>query len=202
MPVHVVQQGECITSIADQYGFLWQGIWGHSENSSLRQKRKDPNVLYPGDSVFIPDPQVKEESRSTDQTHNFEKRGAPAKINLRLLVEDKPRAGENYRLVIDGITKNGKIDDDGHVKESVPPAARSAMLYVGNGTTQDVYQLQLGTLDPIDTSTGLTARLFNLGYGTDDIAEAIRAFQAKKRLPVTGQADDATRSRLVSEFGQ
>jgi hypothetical protein len=76
------------------------------------------------------------------------------------------------------------------------------MLYVGNGTTQDVYQLQLGTLDPIDTSTGLTARLFNLGYGTDDIAEAIRAFQAKKRLPVTGQADDATRSRLVSEFGQ
>jgi hypothetical protein len=202
MPPHVVQQGECITSLADRYGFLWQRIWEHPENSTLRQKRKDPNVLFPGDSVFIPDPEVKQESRSTDQTHKFEKLGAPAKIDLRLLIEDKPRAGESYRLVIDGVTKNGKVDGSGHVKESVAPTVSSGTLYVGSGTTQDIYQLQFGALDPVETPTGLKGRLLNLGYGADDIAEAIRAFQSKQGMPLTGEADDATRARLVSEFGQ
>lgn len=202
MPVHVAQQGECITSIADRYGFSWQRVWHHGENLALRQQRKDPNVLYPGDSVVVPDRELKEEARPTDQRHRFKKTAETAKLNLRLLIEDKPRAGEPYRLMIDGVVKTGTIDGSGHIKQSLPPGARSGTLFVGSGATQDVYELQFGVLDPIDTPEGVAGRLHNLGYATDDIAEAIRAFQEKEHLQVTGKADDATRARLVSVFGQ
>jgi len=202
MPVHLVQQGECITSIADRLGLSWQRIWNHPENLGLRQQRKDPNVLYPGDAVFVPDLELREESRATDQRHRFKKTGEPAKLNLRLLIEDQPRAGEAYRLVIDGVSITGTVDGSGHIKQSLPPGATSGMLYVGSGATQDVYKLQFGNLDPIDTPEGVAGRLRSLGYGTDEISEAIRAFQEKERLSVTGEADDATRNRLVNRFGQ
>jgi hypothetical protein len=202
VPDHVVAQGECITSIADQYGLPWERVWNHPQIAALRQKRKDPNVLYPGDSLFVPDLDLRKELRPTDKRHPFKKKGTPAKLDLCLLEEDKPRAGEPYRLLIDGVMKTGTIDGSGHIRQNLPPGARSGTLYVGSGSTQDVYQLNFGVLDPIDTDEGVAGRLRNLGYGTEDIAEAIRAFQDKEKLPVTGEADDATRARLVSKFGQ
>ena len=201
MPVYTVQEGDCITSIADQAGLTWQKVWDHPENAGLRQQRTDPNVLYPGDSVFVPDLEIRKESRPTDQRHRFKKLGSTAKLKLRLLVEDKPRAGEPYKLVIDGVTKSGTTDGNGFINQSLPPGATSGTLYVGTGV-QDVYQLSFGALDPIDTPEGVTKRLLNLGYGTDDLAEAISAFQQKQGLTVTGQVDAATRAKLQSEHGQ
>jgi peptidoglycan hydrolase-like protein with peptidoglycan-binding domain len=60
----------------------------------------------------------------------------------------------------------------------------------------------LGELDPLDTDEGLTGRLLDLGFGTDNLSEAISAFQRKEGLEVTGEANQSTRSQLKERFGQ
>jgi len=202
MPNYTVQQGDCVTNIAERYGFLWTTVWNHANNSQLRQLRKDPNVLYPGDQLFVPDLELKEVDRPTDQRHTFVKKGVPAKLKIRLLDQDQPRAGVPYQLEIDGALKSGVTDSDGFVEQPLPPGAQRGKLTVGEGSTKDVYQVQFGSLDPFDTDTGVRGRLISLGFGVDDIKEAIKAFQQKEGLPVTGEADAATQSSLKDKYGQ
>ena len=94
MALHTVEQGECISSIAKQYGVPWEIVWDHPDNAALREKRIDPNVLYPGDTVSVPDRDIQYEPCATDQRHNFKMKSQKAKLRLRLFQEDKPRAGE------------------------------------------------------------------------------------------------------------
>ncbi len=202
MPNHAVQRGDCISSIADQYGLTWQTVWNRPENSELRQRRKDPNVLYPGDIVFYPDLDPRIESCATDQRHKFATKDTPAKVKILLLDADKPRGGVHYELVIDGVSQSGSADGAGYVRASIPPHAQAGRLIVGEGSTKDVFEFVFGTVDPVDTDEGLRGRLTDLGYGTDNIAEALKAFQEQQKLPVTGEADAATRDKLKEKFGQ
>lgn len=202
MPNYTVQQGDCITSIADRYGLLWTTVWNHANNNQLRQLRKDPNVLYPGDQLFVPDLDLKQVDSPTDQKHTFVKQGVPAKLKICLLDQDQPRAGVPYQLEIDGALKSGTTDSGGFVQQPLPPSAQRGRLTVGNGTTKDVYEIQFGALDPFDTDTGVRGRLLSLGFGGDDLKEAIKAFQQKEGIPITGEADAATQSRLKDKYGQ
>ena len=56
MPVHTVQQGEHLPALAERYGFQTiDPIWNDPANAELKQLRKNPMVLMPGDEVTIPD---------------------------------------------------------------------------------------------------------------------------------------------------
>jgi len=202
MPNYTVQQGDCLTNIAAGSGLLWTTVWNHPNNAQLRQLRKDPNVLYPGDQLFVPDLQPKEVDRPTDQLHTFVRKGVPAKLKIRLLDQEKPLAGVSYQLEVDGALKSGVTDSDGYIEEPLPPGAQRGRLTVGEGTTREAYEIQFGSLDPFDTDTGVRGRLASLGFGVDDIQEAIKAFQQKEGLPVTGEADANTQLRLKDKYGQ
>jgi len=53
---HTVVQGEHLSSIAKKYGFSsYKTIWDHGQNADLKKKRQNPNVIFPGDRLFIPD---------------------------------------------------------------------------------------------------------------------------------------------------
>jgi hypothetical protein len=82
---HEVQPGDCVTSLAHGAGFFPDTVWNDAENTDLRQKRKQMNLLEPGDVVVIPDLRVKEESGGTDATHRFRRKGVPAKLKLKVL---------------------------------------------------------------------------------------------------------------------
>jgi hypothetical protein len=202
MPNYTVQQGDCVTSIADQFGLLWTTVWNHPNNDQLRTVRKDPNVLYPGDQLFVPDLNLEQVDCPTDRLYTFVKKGDPAKLKIRLLDQDQPRAGVAYQLEIDGALKSGETDSEGFIEQPLPPGAQRGKLTVGDGSTRDVYEIQFGSLDPFDTDTGVSGRLLSLGFGVDDIQEAIKAFQQKEGLAVTGEADAATQSRLKERYGQ
>ena len=205
MPItHRVRQGECVSSIGDRYGFFWNTIWDHPENAELKRLRQDPNVLAPGDELFIPDKRLKEESGATEERHRFRRKGVPVYMKLRLLLDDEPRANKPYRLIIDDVLwKEGSTDGDGYVETAVPPGARQGRLVLTDGQEQETYLLDFGSLDPIDTDEGVRSRLANLGFSADeDLEPAVRDFQAAEELEVTGRVDDATRERLKERAGQ
>ena len=76
MKQYNVQQGECLISIAEDSGFLWESLWNLPDNAALKDKRKDPFALYPGDVVTIPDPRPREESLAIDNRHIFRRKGS------------------------------------------------------------------------------------------------------------------------------
>ena len=194
MTEYTAQQGDCLESIAVTFGFDWKTVWHHVDNRELRQLRKDPNVLLPGDLIMIPDPAPRWESRATEQRHRFVRKGVPSKLVLVLRDFDRPRANEQYILEVDGTSVSGTTDSQGRIEIRIPPDAKAGRLLVGTDPPEE-YALALGHIDPISTPAGVEARLHNLGYGS------LAQFQKKNGLEVTGQEDAATLSKLQSEYG-
>ena len=205
MPEHTVAAGDCILSIAEENGFQWETIWNHASNSQLKADRGDPNVLFPGDVVFVPEKRLKEVTKATDQTHKFVKKGTPGKVRLRLLDWKRgPRKGARYSAEVDGVTVEGTSDGDGMIEFYAKANARQVNLAVTEGTRTERYSLQLGHVDPVTTDSGVKRRLENLGYlceGEEALRAALLAFQKEKQLDETGEADEATRAALQRLHG-
>lgn len=173
MGEHVVKQGECILSLAARHGFAWEALWDAPENRDLRKKRKVPNILHPGDAVFIPEKAKGEESGATEQRHRFRRLGGMVELRVRVHDLRGPRKGETYHVEIDKKVFKGetsKTDGEGLAVVRVPATATRAELIVGE--KEDVYLLLIGHMDPIDTVAGLHARLENLGYDAGGVGSA------------------------------
>ncbi len=205
MPQYTVKQGDCISSIAKQAGLLWSTVWNHPANQALKQLRLDPNVLLPGDSVFVPDISLREESRPVDQRHQFRLKEAAAQLKLQLVDrKQKPRANLSYSLSVDGVLTTGSTDAQGFLTAPIQPNAVEALLIVHDPDKTETYRLPLGSVDPVTEDSGVGQRLANLGFlaeGRTDLAPALAAFQQNQGLPATGQLDDATRAKLKSAHG-
>lgn len=208
MAIYKIKQGDCISSIAFDRGFFPDTLWNHSENAALKKKCKDANVLLPGDTVFIPEKEPKTENCTTEQKHRFRKKSVPAHLRIRFLdTDDQPYANEKYILEIDGETINGATDQDGLLDESIPPGARKGKVVIGK--EQDEFFLLLGRIDPIDTTRGIQGRLQNLGFyrGEEDgefgpkTEAAVKSFQQKHKLEITGKSDEVTLKKLEDIHG-
>ena len=200
---YTVQNGDCISSIAFEHGFFPDTIWNHDDNAELKSKRKDPNVLMAGDVVVIPDKQINEITKPTEQEHRFRKKGVPAKLKVRVLKKGEPRKNEKYRLIIDGKVLEGTTDGNGFVEKPLPPNAREGKLILGEGERKDTFVFRFGHVDPLDTDEGVAGRLHNLGYSAaTDLPGALKKFQSDNGLQATGRVDEPTRSKLKENFGQ
>ena len=220
---HRVRQGEHISRIAEIYGFFdYRTIWDHSENAALRALRTSPNVLYPGDEVYVPEKQQKSVRRPTTAVHTFTVRRSPLKLRVRALdFAGRPFAGP-ARPSIEGEPEELELDGDGVVEVAIRRAAAVGDLLLPGAPAEDGdteaeeaepllrADLRIGVLDPIDTETGQNARLINLGYldGPVDgpfhdavLRLAVENFQVDNDLPFTGEIDDATRAKLVEVHG-
>src|SRR6185295_6654336 len=93
---HTVTQGESVESIAYAAGHLWSTVWEHAENAKLRELRKSPHVLHPGDVVFIPPLEEREEKAPAGQSTKFQRKGVPSKVEVRFLLDGQPRANAAY----------------------------------------------------------------------------------------------------------
>ncbi|HMJ55487.1 MAG TPA: hypothetical protein VK540_25610 [Polyangiaceae bacterium] len=160
--LHIVAQGEHASSIADQHGFgKFDVIWQHGENKALRDKRKDPNVLLPGDEIYIPDLSPKQLSVPTEKRHTIVVHRPKAKLRLVLLdALGDPIANAKGELTLKSEKKPVSTDGDGLIEVDIALSERAATLEV-DGL---VYDLAIGHLDPENTATGADARLVNLGY--------------------------------------
>lgn len=205
-----VKQGDCILSIADKFGFKWETIWNHPDNADLKQLRKDPNILFPGDIAIIPDKTPRVETAPTDQLAKFVKKKPLTQVRLRLVdMKRQPRTNVQYTATADGVISSGQSNGDGYITILVPPNAQELKLKVTEGSKTDEYTLPLGSIDPIDELSGVQQRLANLGYpcGSEQgtlgelTKAALRAFQKEMKLDVTGNPDDTTRQKLKQMHG-
>ena len=105
-------KGECFSSIAMENGFLEKTLWNHPSNATLREKRKNPNILQPDDEIVIPDMELREYDAATEEKHVFLLYSDKVKLELRLLRNDKPRANVKYRLKIGGEVIDSQTDGD------------------------------------------------------------------------------------------
>ncbi|HUV64517.1 MAG TPA: peptidoglycan-binding protein [Sedimentisphaerales bacterium] len=219
---YTVKQGDCISSIAFAYNLFPKTIWDHPDNAELKKLRKDPNALFPGDSVVIPEKQLKEEPCQAERKHRFRRKGVPERLRIQFRVgdeeEDALRKQVPYTLDITTKSgrpvprKEGKTDNDGFLDETIPPDASKGIIVLDEDEDEQVFEILLGHLDPIDTISGVKARLENLGYdcGEDDdiedymVLEAIRDFQADNDLEIlTGdfsQIDQATLDKIEQHY--
>jgi len=207
---HRVREGDCIVSIAAANGHFWQTVWYHSGNAVLRERRQDPHLLAAGDVVEIPDLRRQDIPAAADTRHRFRRKGVPSKLRICVLREGEPRKNQPFRLEFDGTVVTGKTDGAGLVEANIDPAAKKATLHVGTDYDQDVFELDLGYLEPVTEIRGAKQRLQNLGYdvgkiNSDPVAEpfvsALREFQAKNDIEATGRLDPATKTKLESVYG-
>jgi len=196
-----VKQGDSVFSIAFEKGFFADTIWEHANNEDLKDNRKDPNVLMPGDVVHIPDKRLKEVSKPTNNVHKFQVKNTPKTFRIQIKRGELTIRDMDYELDIDDIKFTGKTDSEGWIVKSIPPNSKKAVLELKEGQQ---FQLNLGFLDPVEENTGLQGRLKTLGYYSgsingkldDETKDALKTFQASNDIEVTGEPDETTRSEL------
>jgi hypothetical protein len=203
MPVtYVIEQGDCLSSIAEKTGFLPETIW--NTNPDLKQIRNNPNALLPGDQLIIPDRNLKEYDRSTDQRHTFVRKGVPARFRLIVERYQKPVAKKRYILTVDGKNYEGTTSETGLIEIDIHGGENGGLLRIPD--EQIECELNFGQLDPLEEISGAQARLQNLGYYQGDITgetkedfrEALELFQSDQDVTVTGELDDNTIQKLLA----
>ncbi len=209
MAIHVVRQGEHLAAIAHRYGFSdYRVLWEHPQNAELRQRRRDnPNVLRPGDEIFIPEREECAEEGATEQRHRFVRHGTQLMLRLRVRdIDGQPIENTECELYIGldrhVLTTNG----DGILEHPLPLDAENGRLRVSERNLD--FDLRIGHLDPIDETPGQRARLNNLGYfagyseeDTRQIKWAVEEFQCENGMRPTGACDAPTQEKLLSVYG-
>lgn len=213
---HEVKQGECIAKLAFNFGLAPDTIWSHPKNAKLKADRKELHILNPKDVVFIPPKTLKKLPVHSGERIELQQQSALEKLRIRFLhYDDTPRTNLPF-LVSIKTSKNdvwpdaqGKTDGAGFVIVDVPPNATFAEIILGEGEGQEIHEFNLGFVDSIDTASGVKARLNNLGFEcgeeTEEMNEltiaAIKAFQRRYKVNVTGERDDNTLALIVEKFG-
>jgi hypothetical protein len=52
---YTVKPGDTLSAIARSHSMTWQDLYNHPDNAAFRRKRPNPNLIYPGDIVMVPD---------------------------------------------------------------------------------------------------------------------------------------------------
>jgi len=213
MPTYFVKQGDHLFKIAQKHGFAdYHTIWDHPKNAELKRKRQNPNVLYPGDRLYIPEKELKEESGATEQRHRFKTRGETLMLRIVLKnIDGQPIANEQCDLDIEGEVYPLITDGEGQIEQQIPKSAeRGSLTLKDTDLPFDVQlPLKIGHLDPVDTASGQQARLNNLGYnagevgGTDPLKlrSAVEEFQCDYDLSVDGICGSQTQAKLEEVHG-
>lgn len=130
-----VGEGDCISSIAFNYGVTeWKKLYDHQEQK-FKDSRKNPNSLVIGDQVKVPQGPELSDSKSTGTKVKITVAKAKT-VRLRLVVidsmgnaiKDRPNTLKWAVGVLSWGTKSGKTNAQGLIEADIPPNSRIAEL--------------------------------------------------------------------------
>ncbi|GJJ00750.1 hypothetical protein RugamoR64_12880 [Duganella rhizosphaerae] len=212
--IHSVKRGECVSKIAERYGFFPQTIWDHPANAALKQQRHDNmHILCEEDKVVIPAIRPTAVTVAAGDQVTLRRLGVPRRLRIRFLhFDDTPRAQVPYLLSLATDKQSpqpdiaGMTDDLGFVDQPVPAGTVQATITLHPGTWPEIHVFNIGSTYPIDEVSGWQTRLNNLGYdcGAEDqqsgpkTRAAIRDFQEARNLAQTGEMDEPTKAALLA----
>jgi peptidoglycan hydrolase-like protein with peptidoglycan-binding domain len=146
-----------------------------------------------------------QETAATEQRHTFKRKGVPEFVHITMEVDGQALSNEPWEVDIDGQTQSGTTDGEGNLEFTILPTASRGVLRI----LEREFPLAFGNLDPIDTATGVQARLNQLGYPAgavdgdigDKTTGAVKLFQEESGIDATGKLDNETRQALKNRYG-
>ena len=226
MPIYTVEQGDYLQKIASSHGFNdYKEIYKHPENSEFRKKRPDPNIIFPGDEIYIPEnSECRQYKSNQSYVIKVKKKSFLFKMQLKASL-NKILSIVKYEISTDGGAQNtyakqyssadrhtqsllskGIIEEEILLKEET--AVIKIWLKEENGDESFSFDVKFGHLDPPEEVTGIQSRLHSLGfYGgriDGDIGEKTRSalcrFQKENSIDVTGEPDGQTIKMIKKHY--
>jgi hypothetical protein len=210
--IHVVVDGEHLPGIAAKFGFSsFRTIFDHPENAELKKLRPNPNVLVPGDKVFIPDRELRNEEGATGQRNEFVRAGELLELRVKVVdLGEKPLPGP-CELAIELVRVPMTESQNIFSAPIAPNVTRATMEFSTpdpGKNQQQKFPLFVGGLDDVKEFSGQQQRLNNLGYfagfspkSTLQFKWAVEEFQVDHQLGVDGVCGPLTQKALVKEHG-
>jgi hypothetical protein len=180
MQPYVVRAGDYLRRIAFNLGFDADEVWNDPANADLRSLRPNPDILLPGDLLYVPDdgPPPKPHDLVTGSTNTFQAPDPPmTSFSVQFVggPESKPVAGKAY--VIQEMSDQSGLSTDGEgIAKFKVPVTMDSITVVFADPDVGTYVIAIGGMDPIDTLAGANKRLQNLGFvdrgAVESVAEA------------------------------
>ncbi|MGA2448331.1 MAG: hypothetical protein ABTD50_06640 [Polyangiaceae bacterium] len=166
MTPYVICQGDFLAKLAHRFGFDADEVWNDPANESLRDVRKDHNILAPTDVLYIPDDagtNLPVHNLAIGQTNTFVSDPPMVTIAVKFANKDSSsHASKAFTIQeLDHLT-DLTTTGDGVASFQAPVTLKTATLtFTESG---EIWKLCIGTLDPVNTISGIFQRLQNLGY--------------------------------------
>lgn len=204
---YVIRQGDFITKLAARFGFDAGTVWSDPKNADLKKIRSSPEVLCPGDVLYIPEPKPKFLPVVVGAVNTFTGTVPTATVRLKLQHEGKPLANVACRLEGAGQAEPLELTTggDGSLTFCVPVHCDTALVVIDDPPAR--HPIFPGHMDPHEVSSGIRQRLVNLGYLDDAGADpettagSLAVFQSDSGLEPTGELDEPTRAMLIDAHG-
>ena len=220
MTQYTVKQGDTLLRIAKQFKLdSSKALYMHADNAAFRSLRPNPDVIYPGDVLNIPEKPTNVFSAQTNRRHRFVvcQEDEPEQETLQMTIKDSSGsflANAKVELKIGEQILKSVTDKKGNLAITLPETEATEgelSVYSDETSAEPSHQLtvQFAHLDPIDTLSGIQARCNNLGYfcGTVDgvmgnnTRKGIMAFQAANGLTKDGEPGPKTQRKLLKQYG-
>ena len=225
--VYKVKQGDTISAIAKKNKVPAKKIL--DKNAKTLEARESGDILLTGDELDIPAPEEKDESLKLEATNRFYIDQEHGEIKICFQKYNKPRKNLKYTPFFEnsGISnKSFSLDGNGIALHEIDHDEKIGKIDLkpeeDSGYSEEKYTLKIGELDPIDTLSGIQARLKNLGYYFEkaqsfpkssaekpykeeemdlETKNALAIFQIENELEPTGIFDDKTKEKLKVMHG-
>jgi Putative peptidoglycan binding domain len=211
---YIVRQGDHLARLAYVHGFDATEVWNHENNNGLREMGRKPELLAPGDILYLPGKPKESLAFYAGTSNRYQARVPVVNVALAFKDADQVLSDEPYEIHglgtdgSDGQTEERKTDSEGKVSLELPVTTREVTIVFPRQNI--AYEVRVGDMDPVAEMSGIQKRLENLGYLPRDreggfegayLQAAIAEFQKRHGLAPTGTLDDNTSNLLKDEHG-